>query len=140
MPQLNTQQQAVVKAYGAYLKAGSSYGAALRDAAKQATECGALLQALAVVHAKHYGCNMTWDTMSHRASFHAGDKSTRETRDDAATKSWQRNVMVHFNTTRGKAKAKVAPAKQKSQAELLFAKYLAMDKAEQRLFVKMLGK
>lgn len=139
MPQLTTQQQAVVKSYDAFLKAGTSYGVALREAAKQATECGALLQALATVHAKHYGCNLTWDTMSHRASFHSGAKSTRETRDEAATKSWQRNVLVHFDTTRGEAKAKAKTAKQKSQAEMLFAKYLAMDKAEQRLFKKMLG-
>lgn len=141
MSQLTAQQQAVVEKYGKFLKAGASYGEALRAAAKQATECSALLHALAGVHAKHYECNMSWDTVSHRATFHSGDKSTRETRNEAATISWRRNVLVHFKTDKdgAKAKAKAKTAKQKSQAEILFAKYLSMDKAEQRLFKKMLG-
>lgn len=138
MNTLNANQQAVVKTYGAFLKAGKSYGEALREAAKQAVECGALLQALAVVHAKHFGCSMTWDTLSHRASFHSGDKPTRETRNDAATKSWQRNVMPHFASVRGVTKKKTQ-AQQKSQAELLFAKFSAMSAAEQRLFKKMIS-
>lgn len=96
--QSSINTQAVAAKYAAFLKAGTSYGDALRSAAQElgGTPCSTLLEALAKVHAKHYGCNYTWDGQG-RAVFFSGSESTRETRHDAARMSWSRNVMVHFS-------------------------------------------
>jgi hypothetical protein len=84
--------------YSAFLKAGTSYGAALQAAVRETTlSHPELLSALAKVHAKHYGCNTTWSAKG-TAVFHTGAESTRETRHVAAQKSWSRNVGVHFST------------------------------------------
>ena len=90
----------VIAAYRDFLKAGTTYGDALREAAKSlgGTPCPTLLEGLAKVHAEAYKCNYTWSS-SGRAVFHTGAESTRDTRHESATKSWQRNVMVHFNKT-----------------------------------------
>lgn len=97
MSKLNATQQAAVNTYSDFLKAGTSYGEAMRKAAQSlgGTPCPTLLEALAAVHAKHYECSYTWNA-SGAAVFHTGEESTRETRHQAATKSWQRNVMVWF--------------------------------------------
>jgi hypothetical protein len=89
----------VIADYRAFLKAGTDYGNALRDAAKSlgGTPCPTLLEGLAKVHAEAYKCNYTWSS-SGRAVFHTGAESTRDTRQDSARQSWQRNVMVHFKT------------------------------------------
>jgi hypothetical protein len=104
MSKLNATQQAVVNTYSAFLKAGTSYGEALRKAATELgeTPCPTLLAALAAVHAKHYECSFTWNGKG-GAVFHTGEESTRETRQHAATKSWQRNVMVWFTPEKPKA-------------------------------------
>jgi hypothetical protein len=104
MRKLTAIQQAVVRTYSVFLKAGSSYGEALREAAANLgeTPCPTLLAALAEVHAKHYGCSFTWNGKG-SAVFHTGEESTRETRHQAATKSWQRNVMVWFTPEKPKA-------------------------------------
>ena len=96
MPKLSATQQAAVTAYGKFLVAGTSYGAALRKAAAElrGTPCPTFLEALAMMHAKNFECNYTFE--NDRAKFHTGAESTRETRHDAARKSWERNVMVHF--------------------------------------------
>ena len=112
MSKLTATQQAVVNAYSTFLKAGTSYGQAMQAAAKAlgGTPCPTLLAALAEVHAKHYGCNYTWNK-SGAAVFYTGKESTRETRQQAATKSWQRNVMVWFKPERApvpKANARVS--------------------------------
>lgn len=98
---LNATQQQAVDAYDKFLTAGTSYAAAMQGAAKAlgGTPCPTLLGALAAVHAKHYKCNHTWDGKG-RAVFYSGKESTRETRNDAARKSWQRNVMVWFTPER----------------------------------------
>ena len=102
-----TKLNAVTKAYGEYLKAGTKYGEAMREAIEALgdTPCITLLEELAKVHAAHFKCNYTWNKHGH-AVFHAGEESTRETRHDAARKSWSRNVMVWFK----------APAAPKPQA------------------------
>ena len=104
MPKLSATQQAAVTAYGKFLVAGASYGAALREAAAElrGTPCPTFLEALAMTHAKNYKCNYTFE--NDRATFHHGEESTRETRQEAATKSWQRNVMVHFPKRAKRAK------------------------------------
>jgi hypothetical protein len=112
MRNLNATQQAVVNAYSTFLKAGTTYGDALRKAAQSVREtaCPTLLAALAEVHAKHYGCNHTWNGAG-GAVFYTGKESTRETRHQAATKSWQRNVMVWFKPERApvpKASARIS--------------------------------
>ena len=101
MSKLTATQLAAVNAYAAFLKAGASYGAAMQAAAKAlgGTPCPTLLEELAKVHAKRYECSYTWNT-SGAAVFHTGEESTRETRHQAATKSWQRNVMVWFTPER----------------------------------------
>jgi hypothetical protein len=84
--------------YATFLKAGTSYGEALKKAARETSlSHPELLAALAKVHAKHYGCNTAWSAKG-TAVFHTGAKSTRETRHVAAQRSWSRNVGVHFST------------------------------------------
>lgn len=101
MSKLTTTQLNAVNNYAKFLKAGTSYGEAMREAAKALgdTPCITLLEALAQVHAKHYGCNYTWSA-SGTAVFYTGQESTRDTRHGAAFQSWRRNVMVWFTPER----------------------------------------
>ena len=102
MSKLTTQTiNDVATKYQAFLKAGTSYGEALREAAKAlgGTPCPTLLEALAKVHAAKYQCNYTWNA-SGGAVFYDGKESTRESRRDDARKSWVRNVMVWFTPER----------------------------------------
>jgi hypothetical protein len=96
-----TATQTAVKAYSDFLTAGISYGEAMREAAKSlgGTPCPTFLGELAAVHATKYKCAFTWDGQG-RAVFFDGEESTRETRNDAARKSWSRNVMVWFTPER----------------------------------------
>ena len=105
--QLTTTQTNAVNAYGKFLQAGITYGEAMRLAAAElgGTRCPTFLEALAAKHAAKYQCNYTWDGKG-SAVFYNGKESTRETRNDAARKSWDRNVMVWFK----------APAAPKPQA------------------------
>ena len=121
MKKLTAIQTEAVTAYGKFLSAGMSYGDAMRDAAKSlgGTPCPTFLEALAAVHAEKYKCNYTWNTAG-SAVFHTGAESTRESRHDAAHKSWQRNVMVWFKADKPK---KPATSKRLSAD----AKALAMD-------------
>ena len=108
MSKLTTTQTNAVNAYAKFLDAGQSYGDAMRAAAQSlgGTPCPTFLGELAKVHAAKYECNYTWDGQG-RAVFFNGEESTRETRNDAARKSWTRNVMVWFTP----AKPKATPAK-----------------------------
>jgi hypothetical protein len=45
--------------------------------------------------------------------FYDGDESTRDTRNDSARKSWERNVMVHFKSTE---RARAEPTKMRVTA------------------------
>jgi hypothetical protein len=101
MKKLNTIQTKAVNAYSAYLASGMTYGDAMREAAKSlgGTACPTFLGELAAVHATKYACSFTWDGQG-RAVFFDGAESTRETRNDAARKSWSRNVMVWFTPER----------------------------------------
>lgn len=107
-----TQIAKVVASYSGFLDAGTSYAHVMQDAAKAlgGTPCPTLLAALAVVHADKYSvrnekkvvtkaCNFTWNKAGD-AVFYWGEESTRETRNDAARKSWTRNVMVWFKETK----------------------------------------
>ena len=62
MSKLTTTQTNAIAAYEAFLKAGTSYGDAMREAAKALgdTPCITLLNELAKVHAAKYGCSYTW--------------------------------------------------------------------------------
>lgn len=131
---MSTSINTVVTKYAAFLKAGTSYGDALKQAAAEmrGTPCPTLLQALAKVHAAHYACNTTWSATG-RAVFHTGAESTRDTRHDAAHKSWQRNVMVHFavgDTTRNHKP--VDPVAKLAKA------YAGLTAAQKRRFLAML--
>ena len=101
MSKLTTTLQTALNDYAAFLKAGGSYGQAMKAAAKALgeTPCPTFLAELAAVHAEHYKCNFTWNGKG-GAVFHSGAESTRETRHAAATKSWSRNVMVWFTPER----------------------------------------
>jgi hypothetical protein len=101
MSKLTTTQSNAVNAYREFLKAGTTYGEAMQAAAKSlgGTPCPTLLAALAAVHAERYKCNFTWNA-SGSAVFYTGAESTRETRNDSARKSWERNVMVWFKPER----------------------------------------
>lgn len=112
MSKLNSVQQAAITAYASFLTAGMSYGDAMRKAAQSlgGTPCPTFLGELAKVHATKYKCSYTWDGQG-RAVFFDGEESTRETRNDAARKSWTRNVMVWFTPEREaapKASARVS--------------------------------
>lgn len=124
----------LVTKYAAFLKAGTSYGEALKQAATElgGTACPTLLQALATVHAKHYQCSTSWSA-SGKAVFHHGAESTRETRHDAAHKSWQRNVMVHFTTGETTRNHKPVDAVAK-----LAKAYAGLTTAQKRRFLAML--
>lgn len=117
MSVITSKQIAVIAAkYAEFLQAGMSYGDALSQAAATlgGTPCPTLLDALAKVHAKKYQCNYTWNAAGN-AVFYTGDESTRDTRHDAAHKSWQRNVMVWFKEPTERARAE--PTKQRVTAE-----------------------
>ena len=90
--------------YAEFLRAGASYGASMQALAKAlgGTPCPTALERLAAVHAEKYKCNYTWDGKG-SAVFFNGAESTRETRNDAARKSWQRNVMVWFTPEKPQA-------------------------------------
>jgi hypothetical protein len=107
MKKLNAIQSAAVNAYADYLTSGMTYGDAMRKAAQSlgGTPCPTFLGELAAVHATKYGCNYTWDGKG-QAVFFNGEESTRETRNDAARKSWSRNVMVWFTPEREAKPAK----------------------------------
>ena len=107
MSKLTQTQANAVNAYAKFLDAGTSYGEAMRAAAKALgdTPCITLLDALAKVHAAKYGCNYTWSA-SGTAVFYTGKESTRETRHGAAFQSWRRNVMVWFTPEREAKPAK----------------------------------
>jgi hypothetical protein len=93
--------------YAKFLAAGASYGESMQALAKAlgGTPCPTALERLAGIHAAKYGCNYTWDGKG-SAVFFNGEKSTRETRNDAARKSWSRNVMVWFTPERDAKPAK----------------------------------
>ena len=130
MTKLTSTQQAVVTAYGKFLTAGTTYGNALQSAAAELgeTPCLTLLQELAKVHAKHYGCNIALKNDGHPV-FHTGAESTRETRHAAAQKSWSRNVAAHFSKSDKRTVNKVDDV-----ARLLKA-YAKLSKAEQKRFL-----
>ena len=130
MTKLTSIQQAVVTAYSKFLTAGTTYGNALQSAAAELgeTPCLTLLQELAKVHAKHYGCNIALKNDGHPV-FHTGAESTRETRHAAAQKSWSRNVATHFSKSDKRTVNKVDDV-----ARLLKA-YAKLSKAEQKRFL-----
>ena len=107
MSKLTTTQTNAITAYAKFLDAGQSYGDAMRAAAKSlgGTPCPTFLGELAKVHAAKYQCSYTWDGQG-RAVFFNGEESTRETRNDAARKSWTRNVMVWFTPIKPQAEPK----------------------------------
>lgn len=119
--------------YSAFLKAGTSYGAALQNAVRETSMSHPeLLAALAKVHAKHYACNTTWSAKG-TAVFHTGPESTRETRHVAAQKSWSRNVGVHFSTGPTTRQHKPVDAVAK-----LAKAYAGLTAAQKRRFLAML--
>lgn len=108
--------QSIANKYAAFLAAGTSYGDALREAAATlgGTPCPTLLDALAKVHATKYKCNYTWNATG-GAVFYEGAESTRESRNEGARKSWERNVMVWFKAPTERARAE--PTKMRVTAE-----------------------
>lgn len=123
----------IVSTYAKYLSAGASYGSALREAcdALKGAPCPELLQGLAKVHAKHFTCNISWSA-SGGAVFHDGEKSTRETRNAAAQKSWSRNVTVHFKDPASREHKPV------DQVAKLVKAYAGLTAAQKRRFLAML--
>ena len=107
MSKLTKTQTDAITAYAKFLAAGQSYADAMRKAAQSlgGTPCPTFLGELAAVHATKYGCNYTWDGKG-QAVFFNGEESTPETRNDAARKSWSRNVMVWFTPEREAKPAK----------------------------------
>jgi hypothetical protein len=104
MSKLTATLQKALDDYSAFLDAGASYAESMRNAAKALgeTPCPTFIESLAQIHAAKYKCNYTWNK-SGAAVFHTGEESTRETRQHAATKSWQRNVAPWFTPEKPKA-------------------------------------
>ena len=127
---LTTTQRAAVNAYDKFLTAGTTYGNALQNAARELgdTLCITFLQALATVHAKHYKCNAAFKEDGH-PTFHTGDESTRETRHGAAQVSWQRNVRVHFTKSDKRASKKL------DAVQFLLTRYAKLTKGEKKRFL-----
>ena len=130
MKTLTATQSAVVTAYSKFLSAGTAYGNALQNAARELgeTPCLTLIAELAKVHARHYKCNVTFKTDGHPV-FHTGAESTRETRHAAAQKSWSRNVATHFT------KADKHVSKKADAVQALVTRFSKLTKAEQRRFL-----
>lgn len=132
MKKLNAIQSAAVKAYADYLTSGMTYGEAMREAAKSlgGTPCPTFLGELAAVHAAKYQCSHTWDGKG-QAVFFNGEESTRETRNDAARKSWSRNVMVWFTPEREAkpAKSMRLSAEAKAAAKAYLAQFDSVSDA-----------
>jgi hypothetical protein len=102
------QINAIISAYKNFLNAGASYGVALRDAATalKGKPCPELMQGLATVHAEHFGCKLAWSAKG-TAQFFTGAEYSFEGRHEAARKSWNRNVTVHFTVGEPKESFKV---------------------------------
>lgn len=100
MSKLTKAQIDAINAYREFLKAGTTYGEAMKKAAQSLgdTPCITLLEGLAKVHAEKYECN--YAESGGRFVFYTGEESTRETRHGAAFQSWRRNVMVWFTPTK----------------------------------------
>ena len=115
MSKLTATQTKAINAYDSFLKAGTSYGEAMRKAAAELgeTPCLTLLEGLAKVHAKRYECNFTTGKAGGFV-FYDGAESTRDSRNHGADKSWKRNVMVWFTPER---EAKPAPKSMRLSAE-----------------------
>lgn len=101
---------AIISAYKNFLNAGASYGVALRDVTKQlkGKACPELLEGLARVHAEHFDCKVSWSSNG-AAQFFSGAEYSKAERHEAAYKSWQRNVMVHFNEPKESFKTEADP-------------------------------
>ena len=120
----------VAAGYAAFLKAGTSYGAALSSFVRESRESHAdLLSALAQVHAKHYGCNTSWSAQG-TAVFHTGPASTRETRHMAAQRSWAKNVSVHFSTGRETTRSHQPVAVKRAKVSAIVDVCAGLTKAE----------
>lgn len=100
----------VITAYRAYLTAGSEYAKVLREAVTQlkGKPCPELLGELAAVHAEKYQCKVSWSGKG-AAQFFRGAEYSFEGRFDAAYKSWQRNVLVHFSAPKESFKTEADP-------------------------------
>jgi hypothetical protein len=123
----------IANQYSAFLKAGTSYGEALKNAARETSVSHPeLLAALARVHAQHFKCNTTWSNKG-TAVFHTGAESTRDSRHVAAQKSWSRNVGVHFSTGATTRQHKPVDAVAK-----LAKAYAGLTAAQKKRFLAML--
>jgi hypothetical protein len=126
MSKLTTTQTNAVNAYREFLKAGVSYGEAMQAAAKSlgGTPCPTLLEALAKVHATKYKCNYTWNATG-GAVFYDGAESTRDTRNESARKSWERNVMAWFKAPTERARAEPTKTRVSAAEREAFKAFLA---------------
>lgn len=105
-----SQFKAIANAYRQFLKAGTSYGTALRDTSAQlkGAPCPELMRELATVHAEHFACKVSWSGKG-AAQFFSGAEYSKAERHEAAYKSWQRNVLVHFNAPKESFKTEADP-------------------------------
>lgn len=131
---MNTSINTVAARYASFLKAGTSYGEALKQAAAEfvGTPCSQLLAALAKVHAAHFKCNVSWSAAG-AAQFFDGAEYSRDSRNDAARMSWARNVMVHFKS--GDTTRQHKPV---DQVAKLAKAYAGLTAAQKRRFLAML--
>ena len=132
---MNTSINTVAARYASFLKAGTSYGEALKSAAAEfaGTPCSQLLAALAKVHAAHFKCNVSWSA-SGAAQFFDGAEYSRDTRHDAARMSWARNVLVHFKD----AQPTTRQHKPVDPVAKLAKAYAGLTTAQKKRFLAML--
>jgi hypothetical protein len=130
MNAINTTTIATINnTYSNYMSAGKSYGEAMQEIARKldGTACPKLVEVLAQTHAKHYKCKAD---MGNRGSWVFEVKGERC---EPARKSWERNVMVWFKTTKPVVRKSVDPV------QVLANKFAKLSKTEQRRFLTQIG-
>jgi hypothetical protein len=131
MNAINTTTIATINnTYSNYMSAGKSYGEAMQEIARKldGTACPKLVEVLAQTHAKHYKCKAD---MGNRGSWVFEVKGERC---EPARKSWERNVMVWFKTTKPVVRKSVDPV------QVLANKFAKLSKTEQRRFLTQIAK
>jgi hypothetical protein len=116
--------------YNTYMGAGKSYGEAMQEIARKlnGTACPKLVEVLAQTHARHYKCKTE---MGNQGSWVFAVKGERC---EPARKSWERNVMVWFKTSKPTTRKSVDKVQKGVNL------YESMSKVEQRRFLTRIGK
>lgn len=122
----------IINTYGSFLRSGGAFKDAVVAALGRSKYLpDATVDALATVHAEHYGCEAR-QTKAGRWVFYAGDA-----RDEAAAKAWGRWVGP-FHRAAKAAQGGARTSRQVDHAARLYAAYEKLSAADRRRFKAML--